>query len=199
MPRVAVDKQTGTRVTRKNPWIIGACLGSHWGNAGGSDIGQGAHFGSHSVNPASFLGLENCLPCFSVGTLVSACTRSVYRSWNWMTGPLIQAEFRLALDERLKVLSVSAGIDALLGISAEDFLASRVSLKDRIHADDADIAGMLFSQQQRTIPVHSTSASVMLTGRYAASGGSTPGNRLKSEGKPHSICCCKKRRVSMGI
>jgi diguanylate cyclase (GGDEF)-like protein/PAS domain S-box-containing protein len=62
-----------------------------------------------------------------------------------MTGPLIQAEFRLALDERLKVLSVSTGIDALLGISAEDFLASRVSLKDRIHADDADIAGMLFS------------------------------------------------------
>ncbi|HEV2487553.1 MAG TPA: EAL domain-containing protein [Terracidiphilus sp.] len=62
-----------------------------------------------------------------------------------MTGPLIQAEFRLALDERLTVLSVSTGIDALLGFCAEDFLTSRVSLKDRIHTDDADIAGMLFS------------------------------------------------------
>jgi diguanylate cyclase (GGDEF)-like protein/PAS domain S-box-containing protein len=62
-----------------------------------------------------------------------------------MTGPLIQAEFRLVLDERLTVLSVSTGIDALLGFCAEDFLTSRVSLKDRIHTDDADIAGMLFS------------------------------------------------------
>jgi diguanylate cyclase (GGDEF)-like protein/PAS domain S-box-containing protein len=64
-----------------------------------------------------------------------------------MTGPLIQAEFRLALDERLTVLSVGTGIDALLGISAEDFLNSRVSLKDRIHTDDADIAGILFSPE----------------------------------------------------
>ena len=32
-----------------------------------------------------------------------------------------------------------------LAFSAEDFLTSRVHLKDRIHSDDADIAGMLFS------------------------------------------------------
>src|ERR1017187_3931498 len=62
-----------------------------------------------------------------------------------MTGPLVQAKLRLALDERLTVLSVDDGIARLLGFSAEDFSSARVSLRDRIHADDADIAGMLFS------------------------------------------------------
>lgn len=45
------------------------------------------------------------------------------------------------------MLSVDDGIGPLLGFSAEDFLASRVSLKDRIHPDDADIAARLFSPQ----------------------------------------------------
>ena len=62
-----------------------------------------------------------------------------------MTGPLIQVKLRLALDERLTVLAVEDGIEELLGFGAEDFLASLVSLKDRIHKDDADIAGILFS------------------------------------------------------
>jgi len=62
-----------------------------------------------------------------------------------MNGPLVQAKLRLALDDRLTVLAVDDGIEQLLGLRAEDFLTSRVSLKDLIHADDADIAGMLFS------------------------------------------------------
>jgi len=62
-----------------------------------------------------------------------------------MTGPLVQAKLRLALDERLTVLAVDDGIERLLGLRAEEFLGSRVSLKERIHADDADIASLLFS------------------------------------------------------
>ena len=64
-----------------------------------------------------------------------------------MNGPLVQAKLRLALDECLTVLAVDEGIEQLLGLRAEDFLTSRVRLKDRIHTDDADIAGMLFSPQ----------------------------------------------------
>jgi len=62
-----------------------------------------------------------------------------------MNGPPVQSKIRLALDEHLTVLSVCDGIESLLGYSAEDFLTSKVNLKDCIHADDADIAGMLFS------------------------------------------------------
>ena len=69
-----------------------------------------------------------------------------------MTGASVQAQVRLALDEHLTVLSVSDGIDELLGFSAEDFLNSRVRLKDRIHADDADIASILFSPRIETDP-----------------------------------------------
>ncbi len=62
-----------------------------------------------------------------------------------MDGPLVQATLRLALDERQTVLSADDGLEPLLGFSADDFLSSRVSLKDRIHQGDADIAALLFS------------------------------------------------------
>ena len=62
-----------------------------------------------------------------------------------MNGAPVQSKIRIALDEHLTLLSVSDGIESLLGFSTEDFLKSRVSLRDRIHADDADIADMLFS------------------------------------------------------
>jgi diguanylate cyclase (GGDEF)-like protein/PAS domain S-box-containing protein len=61
----------------------------------------------------------------------------------------VQSTIRFALDEHLNVLSVCDGIESLLGFSAEDFLKSKVVLKDRIHADDADIASMLFSPCQK--------------------------------------------------
>jgi len=62
-----------------------------------------------------------------------------------MTGVQVEAKLRLALDAHLTVLSVENGIEQLLGFGAEDFLSSSVKLKDRIHADDADIAGVLLS------------------------------------------------------
>jgi diguanylate cyclase (GGDEF)-like protein/PAS domain S-box-containing protein len=62
-----------------------------------------------------------------------------------MTGALVQAKLRFALDEHWRVLSVDDGIESLLGFSAGDFLRSAVNLRDRIHADDSDIANLLFS------------------------------------------------------
>ena len=62
-----------------------------------------------------------------------------------MTGASVEAKLRFALDACLTVQSVESGIEQLIGFSAEDFLSSRVKLPDRIHADDADIAGLLFS------------------------------------------------------
>ena len=62
-----------------------------------------------------------------------------------MTGAPVEARIRLALDEHLSVLSVEDGIEPLLGFCAADFLTSRVHLIDRIHADDADIADLLFA------------------------------------------------------
>ncbi len=43
------------------------------------------------------------------------------------------------------MLSVSGGLEALLGFPADDYLSGRVSLKQHIHPHDADIAGTLFS------------------------------------------------------
>lgn len=62
-----------------------------------------------------------------------------------MNGLPLQAKFRLAVSKQITLLSVSTGTEALLGFSADDFLAGRVNLRERIHADDADIAGILFS------------------------------------------------------
>ena len=64
-----------------------------------------------------------------------------------MTGPPVQARIRFALDEYLTVLSASAGVKALRGYSAEDFLSSRVVFRDLIHPGDCDIAEMLFSPE----------------------------------------------------
>ncbi|MDR3792163.1 MAG: PAS domain-containing protein, partial [Terracidiphilus sp.] len=64
-----------------------------------------------------------------------------------MTGPFVQAKLLLALDERVTVLSIDGDIEQMLGFSSEDFRSSKVSLKDRIHAGDADIATRLFCPQ----------------------------------------------------
>jgi hypothetical protein len=66
-----------------------------------------------------------------------------------MSGAPVEAKIRLALDEHLTVLSAGCGVETLLGFSAEDFLTSKVSLKDRIHSDDGDIAGVLFSPNSK--------------------------------------------------
>ncbi|MGA3081332.1 MAG: EAL domain-containing protein [Terracidiphilus sp.] len=64
-----------------------------------------------------------------------------------MKRALVEANLRLALTDRLPVLSVSDSIETLLGFKPDDFLSARVSLKDRIHPHDADIAAVLFSPE----------------------------------------------------
>ena len=60
-----------------------------------------------------------------------------------MAGPLIRAQLRIAQHKELTVLGCCAGIEALLGFTAEDFLGSTIRLNERIHRDDADIVQAL--------------------------------------------------------
>ena len=63
-----------------------------------------------------------------------------------MAGPPIQAKSAIcALTERLPLRSVSGSIKSLLGFSREEFLTSKVHLRDRIHPEDAGVVDSLFS------------------------------------------------------
>src|SRR6202034_131318 len=74
-------------------------------------------------------------------TLLKPCAGS----GQGMAGPSRQAKLRLSLTERLEVRSVSESIEPLLGFTQDDFLTSRVQLRDRIHPDDSALADFLFS------------------------------------------------------
>ena len=58
---------------------------------------------------------------------------------------MFEASLCLSLEGRLPILSVTDSIEALLGFPPDDYLSARVSLKQRIHPHDTDIADMLFS------------------------------------------------------
>ncbi|UOA10342.1 EAL domain-containing protein [Methylobacter sp. S3L5C] len=60
-----------------------------------------------------------------------------------------EVKIRISLTNPQTVLSVGDGIDALLGYTVDDFLIGKVSLHSRIHADDLDIADVLFSTDGR--------------------------------------------------
>ncbi len=62
-----------------------------------------------------------------------------------MAGPPIQAKLRFALSNRLRLRSVSGSIKSLLGFSREEFLSSKIHLRDRIHPEDAGVVDSLFS------------------------------------------------------
>jgi len=64
---------------------------------------------------------------------------------------LVEAAIRIALSGRRKLLSVSDGVEALLGYKPKEFLSSNVSLADRIHPNDADVAKKLFSSNPQEI------------------------------------------------
>lgn len=61
--------------------------------------------------------------------------------------PMLEAHIRLSLTDPMTVLSVSDGVEALLGFRPDDFLAGKVSLKNLIHTHDQDIAANLFSTE----------------------------------------------------
>ena len=57
---------------------------------------------------------------------------------------ILEAVFRVALSDPPRTLEVSEGVADLLGFPASDFLNGKVALRDCIHADDRDLAAVLF-------------------------------------------------------
>lgn len=57
----------------------------------------------------------------------------------------LETRIRISLIAPMTVVSVGDRIHELLGFKAEDFITGKVSLKDRIHAHDQNIADDLFS------------------------------------------------------
>jgi diguanylate cyclase (GGDEF)-like protein/PAS domain S-box-containing protein len=70
-----------------------------------------------------------------------------------MNRPLLEANLRLALTNRFPVLSVSDGVEALLGFTPGDLLSAKILLQERIHPDDSDVAVRLFSAEIEDSPV----------------------------------------------
>lgn len=62
-----------------------------------------------------------------------------------MSNVEIHTKICIALKDPFPIVSVTEGIEALLGFTADDYLTGRVCLKQQIHPDDTDIADMLFS------------------------------------------------------
>lgn len=60
------------------------------------------------------------------------------------------ASLKLALANPMRCVSVSAGSREVLGFSAEELLAGRVNLRERIHPNDQSLAGPLFSPDLAT-------------------------------------------------
>ena len=58
-----------------------------------------------------------------------------------------EANFGFELKDQPQVVSVSESVENLLGYITQDFVTSAVSLIERIHPHDADIAGELFSPE----------------------------------------------------
>ena len=55
------------------------------------------------------------------------------------------ASFRIALKDLPRLLCVNQSVEALLGFTSDDFLSGRVTLREQIHEEDADVADILFS------------------------------------------------------
>ena len=58
---------------------------------------------------------------------------------------MLDADFRLALMEKLDVLSVSERVEAILGYKPQEFLSSAISLEGLVHPNDAAAVRDLFS------------------------------------------------------
>ncbi len=67
---------------------------------------------------------------------------------------VIESNFSISLTQPSTVLSVSNGVDQLLGFTADDFLSGKVQLQSLIHAGDSDVSVLLFST--KTQPVTGT-------------------------------------------
>ena len=69
-----------------------------------------------------------------------------------MAGPLLQAKFVFALDDRLTLKSVGPAVKTLLGFAPNELLSGKVRLRDRVHPDDAALADSIFSTNDKGRP-----------------------------------------------
>ena len=77
-------------------------------------------------------------------------------------GPMLYVAFRFVLTDHTPLVSASEGIESLLGFTQQDFLSAKVSLKDRVHGDDACLVDSLISPD-----LHSPSGPIRLRLRHA--------------------------------
>ena len=62
-------------------------------------------------------------------------------------GPMLDAVFRFVLHDPPELVTASAGVEALLGFTTEQFHTSKVRFEDRIHRDDAGVSALVFSPE----------------------------------------------------
>jgi PAS domain S-box-containing protein len=62
---------------------------------------------------------------------------------------VFEADFRLALKEKIDVLSASERVEALLGYKPKEFLLSTISLEGLVHPHDAAVVRQLFSPSSK--------------------------------------------------
>ena len=62
---------------------------------------------------------------------------------------MFEADFRLALKEKIDVLSASERVEALLGYKPKEFLLSTISLEGLVHPHDAAVVRQLFSPSSK--------------------------------------------------
>ena len=62
---------------------------------------------------------------------------------------MLEADFRLALKEKIDVLSASERVESFLGYKPREFLLSAVSLEGLVHPRDAAVVRHLFSTESR--------------------------------------------------
>lgn len=74
----------------------------------------------------------------------------------------LESRFSISLTQPSTVLSVSNGINNLLGFKEEDFLSGNISLQSLIHTHDQDITDVLFSNE-----IHPESGSFNIRVRHA--------------------------------
>lgn len=81
--------------------------------------------------------------------------------------------FQLRLGDQLATLMVSDGVLPLLGFSAEDFNSGKIALRERFHADDADIAELVLGSPWYPVSTLSTRESEMRPAAFSAFAGSS--------------------------
>ena len=60
---------------------------------------------------------------------------------------LIEAHFRISIDDPMLILSVTESVYELLGFKADDFLTGHITLESLIHPHDQEIADEIYATE----------------------------------------------------